>query len=105
MDFDQGLNKVINKIRRALGDSAEHPRYIETLKKCGYRLLLAVDSANRNVRSSRGGDAKPQAAPASETEGAAQTSGAGWRVKAASAIRAALALVGWQLQSSSRIGE
>jgi DNA-binding winged helix-turn-helix (wHTH) protein len=46
VDFDQGLNKAINKIRKALGDSAEHSRYIETLNKCGYRLMVPVDQAN-----------------------------------------------------------
>lgn len=43
VDFDQGLNKAINKIRRALGDSAEKPRYIETLPKRGYRLLAPLN--------------------------------------------------------------
>ena len=45
-DFDQGINKAINKIRTALGDSAEHSRYIETLSKCGYRLMVPVDRAH-----------------------------------------------------------
>ena len=44
-DFDQGINKAINKIRTALGDSAEHSRYIETLSNCGYRLMVPVDRA------------------------------------------------------------
>ena len=39
VDFDHGLNKAINKIREALGDSAENPRFIETLAKRGYRFL------------------------------------------------------------------
>ncbi len=43
VDFDQGLNKAINKIRRAMGDSAEHPRNIETLPKRGYRLLASLN--------------------------------------------------------------
>ena len=42
VDFDQKLNKTINKIRRALGDSAGHPRYIGTLPKRGYRLLVIL---------------------------------------------------------------
>src|SRR5215470_10585894 len=39
VDFDHGLNKAINKLREALGDSAESPRFIETLAKRGYRFL------------------------------------------------------------------
>lgn len=43
VDFDHGLNTAINKIREALNDSAESPRFIETLPN-GYRFIAAVDS-------------------------------------------------------------
>ena len=39
VDFDQGLNRAINRLREALGDSADSPRFIETLPKRGYRFL------------------------------------------------------------------
>jgi TolB-like protein len=39
VDFDQGLNRAINKLREALRDSAESPRFIETLAKRGYRFI------------------------------------------------------------------
>jgi TolB-like protein/DNA-binding winged helix-turn-helix (wHTH) protein/Flp pilus assembly protein TadD len=42
VDFDHGLNKVINKIREALGDSAESPRFVETVARRGYRFLAEV---------------------------------------------------------------
>src|SRR5437667_9367503 len=42
VDFDHGLNKAINKIREALGDSAENPRFVETVARRGYRFLSAV---------------------------------------------------------------
>jgi TolB-like protein/DNA-binding winged helix-turn-helix (wHTH) protein len=42
VDFDHGLNKAINKIRDALGDSAESPRFIETVARRGYRFLADV---------------------------------------------------------------
>lgn len=42
VDFDQGLNKAINKIREALGDSAESPRFVETVARRGYRFLAEV---------------------------------------------------------------
>jgi DNA-binding winged helix-turn-helix (wHTH) protein/Tol biopolymer transport system component len=42
VDFDVGLNSAIRKLRQALGDDAENPRYIETLAKRGYRFLAAV---------------------------------------------------------------
>lgn len=42
VDFDHGLNKAINKIRDALGDSAENPRFLETVSRRGYRFLAEV---------------------------------------------------------------
>ncbi len=42
VDFDRSLNKAIAKLRSALGDSAETPRYIETIPRHGYRLLVPV---------------------------------------------------------------
>jgi DNA-binding winged helix-turn-helix (wHTH) protein/tetratricopeptide (TPR) repeat protein len=41
-DFDSGLNGAIRKLRDALGDSAEHPQYIETLPRRGYRFIALV---------------------------------------------------------------
>ena len=46
VDFDHGLNKAINKIRDALGDSAESPRFVETVSRRGYRFLGEVKAAD-----------------------------------------------------------
>jgi DNA-binding winged helix-turn-helix (wHTH) protein/Tol biopolymer transport system component len=42
VDFDLGLNKAVNRLREALDDSAEHPHFIETFPKRGYRFLAEV---------------------------------------------------------------
>ena len=42
VDFEKGTNAAINRLREALGDSAENPRYIETLPRRGYRLIVPV---------------------------------------------------------------
>lgn len=44
VEFDHGLNTAIQKIRQALGDSAESPRYVETVPRKGYRFLANVES-------------------------------------------------------------
>jgi TolB-like protein/DNA-binding winged helix-turn-helix (wHTH) protein/Tfp pilus assembly protein PilF len=44
VDFDHGLNNAINRLREALGDSAESPRFLETLPRRGYRFIAAVES-------------------------------------------------------------
>jgi len=45
VDFDRGLNKAINRLREALGDDADHPRFIETLPQRGYRFVAELESA------------------------------------------------------------
>jgi DNA-binding winged helix-turn-helix (wHTH) protein len=42
VDFENGLNSAIGRLREALGDSADRPRYIETLPKVGYRFIGSV---------------------------------------------------------------
>jgi TolB-like protein/DNA-binding winged helix-turn-helix (wHTH) protein/Flp pilus assembly protein TadD len=42
VDFDHGLNNAMNRLREALGDSAEFPKFIETLPKKGYRFIGQV---------------------------------------------------------------
>ena len=49
VDFDHGLNKAISKIRDALGDSAEKPRFIETVARRGYRFLADVATVSDEV--------------------------------------------------------
>jgi anti-anti-sigma factor len=43
VDFDNGLNTALSKLREALGDAAEKPRYIETLERRGYRFVAPVE--------------------------------------------------------------
>src|SRR5215470_4825199 len=51
VDFDHGLNRAINKLREALGDSAESPRFIETLAKRGYRFLAERSADASQLKS------------------------------------------------------
>ena len=43
VEFDLGLNTAVNRLRRALGDSANEPRYIETIPKQGYRFIAPLE--------------------------------------------------------------
>lgn len=60
VDFDRGLNFCIAQVRSALGDSAESPRYIETVPKQGYRFIPPVTVVPAAVDSD-----PPPTAPAS----------------------------------------
>ena len=42
VDVDHNLNSAINKIREALGDSSENPRFVETLPRRGYRFIASI---------------------------------------------------------------
>jgi TolB-like protein/DNA-binding winged helix-turn-helix (wHTH) protein/Flp pilus assembly protein TadD len=51
--FDQGLNNAIKKVRDALGDSADSPRYIETVARHGYRFVAPVSAVPWSPAESR----------------------------------------------------
>jgi DNA-binding winged helix-turn-helix (wHTH) protein len=59
VDFDNGLNTAINKLREALGDSADNPRFIETLPRRGYRFIAPVagDDGNGGSHAVASGEA------------------------------------------------
>jgi len=65
-DFDQALNIAIGKLRSALEDSAENPRFIETLPKRGYRFIAdvaVVNAASRPKRPEPGAGDLPSTRP------------------------------------------
>jgi DNA-binding winged helix-turn-helix (wHTH) protein len=55
VDFDNSLNTAINKLREALGDSADSPRFIETLPRRGYRFIGPVTGVDGTARGSASG--------------------------------------------------
>jgi Tol biopolymer transport system component/DNA-binding winged helix-turn-helix (wHTH) protein len=54
VDVEHNLNTAINKIREVLGDSAESPRFVETLPRRGYRFVAPVEDAKTAVESAQG---------------------------------------------------
>jgi DNA-binding winged helix-turn-helix (wHTH) protein len=53
VDFDHNLNNAIDKLRKALNDSAEQPKFIETLPRRGYRFVSPVETYSAPVLDSR----------------------------------------------------
>jgi TolB-like protein/DNA-binding winged helix-turn-helix (wHTH) protein/Tfp pilus assembly protein PilF len=72
VDFDHSLHNAIARLREVLGDSAENPRYIETLPRRGYRFLVPVESQDRTQSESKsiaaGTSVMGQVAPAADIE-------------------------------------
>ena len=57
VDFDHGVNAAVNRLRETLGDSADSPRFIETLPRRGYRFVGAVNSLPAAQRAAK--ESKP----------------------------------------------
>ena len=98
VDFDHGVNNAVNRLREALGDSADAPRFVETLPRRGYRFAAAStvhpDGAASGISAlSTGGD-EYNAAIGAQTRKAAWPRGRRyvWMLVAVAAT-AALALV------------
>jgi Tol biopolymer transport system component/DNA-binding winged helix-turn-helix (wHTH) protein len=92
VDFEHGLNAIVKRLRDALGDSADTPRYIETVPRRGYRLIAAV---SRGDPEPQGHDAGTAVLPAAAAPTQTQWPPARWRRRltlAASSL-GALALV------------
>ena len=51
VDFEHSLNAAIKRLRAALGDDADNPRFVETLHRRGYRFIAAVESEGQAVRN------------------------------------------------------
>jgi DNA-binding winged helix-turn-helix (wHTH) protein/tetratricopeptide (TPR) repeat protein len=66
VDFETGLNTAVSKLRDALSDSAENPRYIETIPRRGYRFISPVEFVNGHHSAAGNSDngQEPEPAPA-----------------------------------------
>jgi TolB-like protein/DNA-binding winged helix-turn-helix (wHTH) protein/Tfp pilus assembly protein PilF len=111
VDFDHGLNKAINKIREALNDSAESPRFVETVARRGYRFLAEVKVAD--AATARGPElatpSQPVAAVADRPELAGKSelpkplpSSLAWKISAFVLLLLVVSLAAWKLHSGNR---
>ncbi len=105
VDFEHGLNAAVRRLREALGDSADVPRFVETLPRRGYRFIATV------IRQPVADDT-PSSRPAAESSGETSPTPIAppaWRLTRAVAVRiaaftvvtAALCAVGYRLWSSA----
>ena len=84
VDFDAGVNTAINRLRDALNDSAENPRFIETLPRRGYRFIAPVEPETSYKPIAHGVPAKPFLSEAVQTAAPVPTRIHGRRIKALS---------------------
>jgi DNA-binding winged helix-turn-helix (wHTH) protein len=91
VDFEHGLNAAMNKLRQALSDSPDTPRFIETIPGTGYRLLVPVEL----IAATAVPDSTPPAVPASGVAVVRQSRG---RWFSAIGVLATGVLCGWFLR-------
>src|SRR5687768_10501565 len=74
VDFDNGLNTAVNKLREALGDSADSPRFIETVPRRGYRFIAGIEVVTESAAAAAvGSSSAPVAAIAEPLEASPAT--------------------------------
>src|SRR5580698_3305364 len=93
VDFDRSINATIKTLRRALGDSADNPRYIETLARRGYRLMVMTEYLGSAPRITPGEDYPKQITPEVNPPTRRR-----WRVFATGALLAVVALSVWRYE-------
>ncbi len=64
VDYDHGVNSAVNRIREALGDTANSPRFVETLARRGYRFVAPVEAIGDNVMPNSGFASPPESSSA-----------------------------------------
>ena len=99
VDFDTALNSAIHRLRTALDDHAEHPRYIETIPRRGYRFIGHIEPEIESRHLAPVVPADEPRAEALVTVRAAARSKRAWLAIGASVVAAAL-LAGWITQRS-----
>jgi TolB-like protein/DNA-binding winged helix-turn-helix (wHTH) protein/Flp pilus assembly protein TadD len=101
VDFDHGLNKAINKIREALSDSAESPRFVETVARRGYRFLVQVkvvdQLATQPLPETEFADRREQASKLAMFKHLLPSSA--WKVSVLVPLLMAASLAAWKLHS------
>jgi DNA-binding winged helix-turn-helix (wHTH) protein/tetratricopeptide (TPR) repeat protein len=104
VDFEHGLNTSVKELRGVLGDSATDPRYIQTLPKLGYRLMVPVEVSEPRVpgevSEKATKDIEPMGLPMPPNSTAAWGIGNWWRLIAPAAVALAALTVGaWWVSS------
>ena len=73
VDFDHGLNNAVMRLREVLGDSSEHPRFIETLPRRGYRFIAPVERKSEGANAAAGAESSASVARIGVVEPAGTT--------------------------------
>jgi TolB-like protein/DNA-binding winged helix-turn-helix (wHTH) protein/Tfp pilus assembly protein PilF len=93
VDFDHGLNTSVNRLREALGDSADNPRFVETVPRKGYRFIAPVTDVDARATAEAMTPAPEKPLPAASAAAPTPVSRAPGRPRAWLAVATAFAVV------------
>jgi len=91
VDFESGLNTAVNRLRLALGDSADRPRYVETLARNGYRFVALVSESHPSALEEKPENGAPPAPALLPANKAPRRSARSWLPAAVIVVLATLA--------------
>jgi len=100
VDFEKGTNAAITRLREALGDSAENPRYVETLPRRGYRFIAIVHGEPSAAGPVAASCPAVPTQPVKITAAIPADPGVGWSYRRSLAVllfAAALMVLGWTI--------
>jgi DNA-binding winged helix-turn-helix (wHTH) protein/TolB-like protein len=106
VDYDRGLAYSIGQLRAALGDTADNPRFVQTLPRRGFRFIAPVEVVAKGEDAGAGSSA-PSAPLVSATASAPPASRRGWNVAAATLVALAIlgALGAWLIARDTHPGQ
>ena len=94
VEFENAVNAAIKKLRIALGDSADEPRYVETLRRRGYRLMVPVERPGAAGTDDIEVETEPEQGAVSGAEVRPRARGSGWWRVFASALVVTAVILG-----------
>ncbi len=103
VEYEQSLNKAVNKLREALGDSAGQPLYIETIARRGYRFVAPVEAPAGPVPATAGRSRRPMYAAAVAAAVLVAVVGGVWAVRHFSPVKAPRVVAVRQLTFDGRM--
>jgi len=117
VDFEQGLNAAVKRLRQALNDSADNPRFVETLPRRGYRFIAPIETVGQSenrvdagatpidhepVREFASGEVRPIIAAHERPRSPLPGAGLSWKGAVIATVLALALLAGWIFRPAAR---